>query len=56
MNTLEVGFDRYYLRDELTPEDLICLLDLLRDARHWADGRLLDVKVGFDHPQPPQPE
>lgn len=55
MTTLELGYDRYILRDDLEAEDLICVLDLLRDARRAVDYQPIDVKVGFAHPQPPHP-
>ena len=51
MKILELETNEYILRDDLDEEDLICLLDLLRDVRNEYTGKLIDVKVGTKQPR-----
>lgn len=51
MKVLELQSSRYVLRDDLDEEDLICLLDLLRDVRNEYTGQLIDVGVGYGQPR-----
>lgn len=52
MKILEIETTEYILRDDLEEEDLICLLDLLRDVRNEYDGSLIDITVGYKQPRP----
>ena len=52
MKVLDLNTNKYILRDDLEEEDLICLLDLLRDARNAHNNKLVDVSVGFKQPTP----
>ncbi len=52
MKVLELNLNKYILRDDLEEEDLICLLDLLRDVRNEYDGQPIDVSVGYRLPRP----
>lgn len=56
MKVLELQSSRYILRDDLDEEDLICLLDLLRDVRNEYTGQLIDVGVGYGQPRPEKKE
>jgi hypothetical protein len=56
MKLLELNSSEYILRDELDEEDLICLLDLLRDVRAAYNNKPVDVSVGFKQPTPQKEE
>lgn len=56
MKILELNSSEYILRDDLDEEDLICLLDLLRDVRNADDGHPMDVSVGVKQPRSNQKE
>ena len=51
MKILELNTTEYILHDDLEEEDLICLLDLLRDVRNGYTGELIDVQVGYKQPR-----
>lgn len=52
MIVLDINVDTYILRDDLSEEDLSCLLCLLRGVRNEYDGQLIDVSVGYRLPRP----
>lgn len=56
MKILALHSSEYILRDDLDEEDLICLLDLLRDVRDEYSGKLIDVSVGTKQPRSAQTE
>ena len=48
MKILALDTTTYLLRDDLDEEDLMCLLDLLRDLRDEA-GYPIDATVGYKY-------
>lgn len=56
MKVLELGPSEYVLRDDLDEEDLICLLDLLRDVRNQYTGTPVNMCVGYKQPHAPLPD